>query len=101
MKNSSTGKPHPGQGKRPDIEKLLPGLSIRVLKSLIEPWLSERKETTTTEILMDCIGFDPGKIDHSAQTRVGIVLKRCGWSRVRERRGKKLAWVHFPTEVGK
>ena len=65
---------------------------------IITPWLAGRPEITTTEILRDCLEMDPRDHSHAAQVRVGNILKRRKWKRVRIRRGSCLAWVYRPPE---
>lgn len=68
-------------------------------EEIIAPWLAGREEVTTTEILRDCLGIlETRDHSHAAQIRVGNVLKRCGWGRVKVRRGLHLTWVYRPPE---
>jgi predicted P-loop ATPase len=67
-------------------------------EEVIRPFLSSRLETTTTEILEECLEIERGRHDSSSQIRVGNALKRCGWERVKIRRGKDLVWVYRPPE---
>jgi predicted P-loop ATPase len=68
-------------------------------EEIIAPWLAGRSEVTTTEILRDCLEIlEIRDHSHAAQVRVGIILKRCGWERVKVRRGSCLAWVYRPPE---
>lgn len=67
-------------------------------EEIIRDWLAEREETTTTEILEECLEIERGRHDSSSQIRVGNALKRCGWERVKVRRGKNLEWVYRPPE---
>ncbi|MGL3710496.1 VapE domain-containing protein [Leptospirillum ferriphilum] len=68
-------------------------------EEIIAPWLSGRSEVTTTEILRDCLEIlETRDHSHAAQVRVGNTLKRCGWERVKVRRGSCLAWVYRPPE---
>ena len=67
-------------------------------EEIIRPWLSSRSEITMTEILGECLELERSRHDLSAQIRVGNALKRCGWERVKVRRGKNLEWVYRPPE---
>ena len=67
-------------------------------EEVIVPWLSEKSEVTTTEILEEALEIERGRHDRGAQTRVGNILRRCGWKKVRIRRGMDLAWVYRPPD---
>ncbi len=74
-------------------------------EEIIEPWLRNLfpRETTTTRILEDCLGIERGRHGRSEQMRVGAVLKRLGWERVRCRTPEGLQWKYVPvptTKVG-
>jgi putative DNA primase/helicase len=45
----------------------------------IETWLLSRMETTTADVLKDCIKKEMGQWTRSDETRVGIILSRLGW----------------------
>ena len=69
-------------------------------EEIIAPWLTGRSEVTTTEILRDCLEIlETRDHSHAAQVRIGTILKRCGWERVKVRRGPCLAWVYRPPEI--
>ncbi|MGL3710527.1 VapE domain-containing protein [Leptospirillum ferriphilum] len=65
-------------------------------ESLIRPWLLDRWECTTAEILLDCLGIEPSRQDRACQIRVGAIMKRLGWERRRIRTGGGLDWVYVP-----
>ncbi|AFS54631.1 MAG: VapE family protein [Nitrospiraceae bacterium] len=67
-------------------------------EEVIRPFLSSRSETTTTEILEQCLEIQRSQHFLASQIRVGNALKRCGWERVKIRLGKDLAWVYRPPE---
>ncbi len=67
-------------------------------EEIITPWLAGRSEVTTTDILRNCLEMEIRDHSHAAQIRVGNTLKRCGWERVKVRRGACLAWVYRPPE---
>ena len=67
-------------------------------EEVIIPWLAGRPEVTTTEILRDCLEIETRDHSHAAQIRIGSTLKRCGWERIKVRRGTGLTWVYRPPE---
>lgn len=67
-------------------------------EEIIRPWLASSPEVTTTEVLTDCLGIETKWHDSSAQIRVGVALKRCGWKRVKVRKGQDFAWVYRPPD---
>lgn len=67
-------------------------------EELIRPWLAGKDEITMTEVLGDCLEIEIGRRDRAAETRVGNALKRCGWQKVRVRRGKELVWIYRPPD---
>lgn len=61
-------------------------------EDIVSRWLTGRSFCTTSEVLVECMKLDPGKIDSSRSmaTRIGMVMKRMGWSKQRVmRRGKR------------
>jgi putative DNA primase/helicase len=64
----------------------------------ITDWLAARPETTTGQIMTECLGIEIGRQDRSAQTRVGNVLRRIGWRRIKVRIGDAFRWIYRPPE---
>ncbi len=62
-------------------------------QSLIARWLRSRTSprVSATEIIIDCLKIEPGKIDSMRQmsTRVGIAMNRIGWIKKRETSGDR------------
>ncbi len=60
-------------------------------QSLIFEWLVGKTETTATDILVECLKIEAGKIDSMRQmsTRVGISMKRLGWVKKRRTDGNR------------
>jgi predicted P-loop ATPase len=68
--------------------------------SISDPWeepianfLSLRSQTTTREILQECLHFDLDKIDRRSQMRVADILKRFKWEQTCEGKSRKRIWV--------
>ncbi len=66
---------------------------------IVGPWLQNLvpRETTTTQILEDCIGIERGRHGRSEQTRIGALMKRLGWEHVRCRTPAGRQWKYVPT----
>jgi hypothetical protein len=63
----------------------------------IAPWLDERTETTTEEVIASALNANPES--RELQTRVGIALRHLGWRQQRHNRGgagRVRVW-HAPT----
>ena len=67
-------------------------------EEVIAPWLRNTlpKETTTTRILEECLAIERGRHRREEQMRVGAILKRLGWERVRCRTPEGLEWKYVP-----
>ena len=65
-------------------------------ESLIKPWLLSRWETTTSEILIGCLGIEIGRHDRSHQIRVGHIMKRLKWIRKKVRTDAGPDWKYVP-----
>ena len=65
-------------------------------EEVISPWLKLRNETITSEILENCLGIETGRHGRKEWIRVGTILKRLGWERVRCRTPDGLSWKYVP-----
>ena len=67
-------------------------------EEVIAPWLRNTlpKETTTTRVLEECLTIERGRHRREEQMRVGAILKRLGWERVRCRTPEGLEWKYVP-----
>jgi hypothetical protein len=64
-------------------------------------WLRSASDTVATdEILGSALMIDPKDWTKSAQIRVGIIMKRAGWSRKRVRNGTDLSWAYQRVPIG-
>lgn len=67
-------------------------------EEIVVPWLAGQSEVTTSSILEECLEIDRGRHDLKAAMRIGKILTRCQWRRVKVRRGKDLTWVYRPPD---
>ena len=76
-------------------------LEIDSWEELIAPWLLNRWEATTSEILSDCLAIEKGRHDRASMIRVGSILKRLKWDRKRVRTSSGREWRYVPkSEMG-
>jgi hypothetical protein len=57
-------------------------------------WIGVRQSVSIDALLTDAIGMRPENIERKHQMRVGKILRRLGWMRVRTRRNGTLEWVY-------
>lgn len=84
----------------PWMERVLSWLNGKTKGASLEP-AEKRLRATASQILSFAIEMDLKKQDRAAQTRVGAIMKRLGWS-IERKRGKsgaaRLRWYVRPTE---
>lgn len=67
-------------------------------EEIVVPWLALQSEVTTSSILEGCLEIERGRHDLKAAMRIGKILTRQKWRRVKVRRGKDLTWVYRPPD---
>jgi predicted P-loop ATPase len=69
-------------------------------EQIVEEYVITKNLTTIKDILIDCLKIDAGKIDasRSMAMRVGSILQRLGWKRLRSMRGGKREY-HYQSPI--
>lgn len=75
-----------------------PHVQLDVWQDKVEEFVSGKHSISTTEILVECLRIDVGKLTNTDQQRVGKILSRLKFSKRRTRTSTGLRWRYYASD---